>query len=160
MDQAPEDSFEEVLAKHLWMLGPVIAIGRPGEKVPPCGAAQEYINGSDWQSRVVQLFDEAAAVVAIMATSDGLAWELNQITTHVAFAKLVLIMPPDRASTPLRWSKTRELLLSRVDIGPFIRGVKMITFHKSGKVNVITTRQKYSDSYKEAIRTLLADWLS
>ena len=45
-------TLEEAVEKTLRGYGPVIAIGRPGEKLPPAGAAREYVPNEAWQDRV------------------------------------------------------------------------------------------------------------
>ncbi len=42
-------TLEEAAEKILNAWGPVIAIGRPGEGLPPAGAAREYVAGDAWQ---------------------------------------------------------------------------------------------------------------
>jgi len=48
-------TLEEVIERALWRAGPVVAIGRPGEKLPPAGAAREYVLDGEWQARVGEL---------------------------------------------------------------------------------------------------------
>ena len=38
-------TLESFVVDHIWRLGPVIAIGKPGEQLSPLGAAREYIPG-------------------------------------------------------------------------------------------------------------------
>jgi hypothetical protein len=55
-------TFEEYLAGGFNDIGPVIAIGRPGERAGnrPIGAAREYVDDASWQQRVLERADVAA----------------------------------------------------------------------------------------------------
>ena len=43
-------SSEEELARILEQIGPVVAIGKPGEKLPELGAARLYVSHEEWQA--------------------------------------------------------------------------------------------------------------
>ena len=45
-------TLEELVVDCLAGHGPVVAIGRPGEALPPLGAAREYVDHGSWQQRV------------------------------------------------------------------------------------------------------------
>ena len=88
-------TLEEVIERALWLAGPVIAIGRPGEKLPPAGAAREYVPDGDWQARVGELIAECRYVSVVAGTSEGLLWECRMLSEARALAKVV-VLPPDR----------------------------------------------------------------
>ena len=50
---------EEAVTGFLRRIGPVIALGRPGESLPPLGATRIYVPNAEWQSRVLRLFTES-----------------------------------------------------------------------------------------------------
>jgi hypothetical protein len=106
--------FEDMLVRLFSGCGPVIAIGRPGERVPPIGAAREWLESSQWQARVEDLLRECRLVVMVagaLKRDDGLSWEVGTILRGEHAAKLVLVMPP-LASEQVRprWEAYRELL--------------------------------------------------
>ena len=86
--------FEEFLVDRLWTLGPVIAIGKPDDKISPLGAAREYVHGPNWQGRVNAVLDECSWVVGILGDGTGLIWEYQQIQQRGLEDRFVLVVPP------------------------------------------------------------------
>jgi hypothetical protein len=84
---------EEMLANVLRDVGPVTAIGRPGEPLPELGASRFYVSNAEWQQAVTDLLRRAVLVVARAGATDGLRWELEQIVRRVDPARLVLLLP-------------------------------------------------------------------
>lgn len=87
-------TFEESLVWSLSAYGPVVAIGEPGLKLPPVGAAREHIDGDMWRETVRDLICRSATVIAVLGNTPGLVWELNQIRELASLHKLLLIIPP------------------------------------------------------------------
>jgi hypothetical protein len=81
---------EEQVVRALAPVGPVVAIGQPGEALPRLGAARIYV-GDDWQRVVVQLMGRARLVVLGAGFSRGLLWELDQARRLVAPERIVLL---------------------------------------------------------------------
>ena len=95
-------NFEETLVHTLRHIGPVIAVGRPDESLPPIGAARLYIDSGDWQAEVARLMESARAVVLVLfareppqATQEaqGFRWEIGQALSCVAGKKLLFALP-------------------------------------------------------------------
>jgi hypothetical protein len=101
----PATSFEEALAKLFSELGPVIAIGQPGEEnLPTIGAARLYVSHERWQSEVEKLVGEARAVVYLLCSTPGARWEFRRILDLGASRKLILVFPPvSLAELQTRW---------------------------------------------------------
>ncbi|MBL7551420.1 hypothetical protein I6A60_26695 [Frankia sp. AgB1.9] len=57
------DSFEEITARSLSAVGPVVAINPPGMTLPPLGAARATMSDVDWQSRIDEWMKQGALVV-------------------------------------------------------------------------------------------------
>lgn len=85
-------SAEEELAGTLERVGPVVAIGKPGEPLPELGAARLYVGHDVWQAEVNALMRQAALVVVRVGTSPGVLWEINQALEHLPRERLVLVM--------------------------------------------------------------------
>src|SRR5439155_283307 len=88
--------FEEFLVTLLSRAGPVIAIGQPGELLPPLGAARFYV-GDEWKAKVEELIKQARYVVMVMGElrgSDGLTWEVRKIFETADPERILLIIPP------------------------------------------------------------------
>jgi hypothetical protein len=97
MFSSPVVTFEEAITDVCSWYGPVIAIGRPGESLPPIGAARLWVDHGSWQQRVTALLHDCELVVMIMGAvkgRDGLAWEVETILKLGFASKLVLVVPP------------------------------------------------------------------
>ena len=89
---------EEVLAKILREVGPFVAIGRPEDKLPPLGAAREYLPKGPWKPAVRDLLDEARMVVLVSGETEGLAWEMQEVVKRVVPARVVALVTDDPAA--------------------------------------------------------------
>ncbi|WP_203996547.1 hypothetical protein [Virgisporangium aurantiacum] len=84
---------EEEIVDAFAAIGPVIAIGRPGEELPPTGAARMYVSMADWQRVVLDLMARARLVVLGGAYGEGFLWELRHAVARVPPSALVLLIP-------------------------------------------------------------------
>jgi hypothetical protein len=89
---------EYSLAEVMQDVGPFVAVGRPGDKLPPLGASRSYQPDDNWQSYVLDLLDRAVLVVMLAGRTQGLQWELRQCAKRIEPHKLVLLVPNERAS--------------------------------------------------------------
>lgn len=87
-------TFERVVQDQLSPFGPFVGIGRPEEPLSPLGAARDYVPDTVWQEEVQQRIRDAAIVVLIIGTSQGLAWELSRLRDLAQLHKLILLFPP------------------------------------------------------------------
>ena len=101
------DAFEEVIARHLSLTGPVIALNPPDTSLPPLGAARETLDSAEWQSTISEWMNRSAVIVFIMPpgkVTSGLTWEVQQVSAHQYWTKTLIIIPPVRASLlQARW---------------------------------------------------------
>ncbi len=86
---------EEQLAEMLSEIGPVIAIGRPDDKLPQLGAARQYVDDDKWQSYVEKCMRRAQLVVVRIGQTEGLWWEISTAVKLAKSKRLVLLVPPD-----------------------------------------------------------------
>ena len=101
---------EERLVKHIGTLGPVVAIGRPKERLPLIGAARLYVDDADWQNVVDDLLRRARLVLIQAGESGGLQWELNKAVERLNPEQLLIFLPsqlsvnkPNRQNAYLRF---------------------------------------------------------
>ena len=85
-------SAEEFLVSLLDPLGPVIAIGRPGEKIPPVGAARMYL-GDEWKDVVQDLLKQSQLILMFAGTTNHFGWELQRVFQNDPFVPTILILP-------------------------------------------------------------------
>jgi hypothetical protein len=91
-------SEEEQLVQALREIGPVVAIGRPGEGYPLLGASRLYFNGEEWRSKVLDWFSHAALVVIRLPLkpSEGVLWEISSGLKKVPRGRLVFLIRKSR----------------------------------------------------------------
>lgn len=85
---------ERAIAPELNRLGPFIAIGEPGERLPDLGAARDYVPHDAWQARVIGWMDAARRVVIIVGRTEGVLWELRQAAERRKFDRMIALLPP------------------------------------------------------------------
>lgn len=84
---------EQQLKRAFGRFGPFIAIGQPGERLPPAGAARIYTPDADWRQIVVEHIRQAGLVLINAGISAGLMWEIGQAVSLVAPEKIVILVP-------------------------------------------------------------------
>ena len=87
---------EEQLAKVLSKIGPLIALGRPGDDRPNLGAARTYVSDEQWRQTITDYMSEARVVVLRVGATKGLWWELQQAVTRLSPEQLVFLVPDDQ----------------------------------------------------------------
>ncbi len=84
---------EEELNKAFEHIGPLIAIGRPGEALPEVGAARAYFTDDKWQAAVQHYMDISCLIVLRAALSQGLLWEIQNSVRRLDPSKFILLIP-------------------------------------------------------------------
>jgi hypothetical protein len=107
-------SEEEQLAEALKDVGPFIAIGRPGEKLPQLGASRMYLPDSEWRGKVSDLMSRASLVVLRAGKSDGLLWEVQTAAKSVRPEKLLILLPYEREQYDLFRAQAEKFLSHRL----------------------------------------------
>src|SRR5438552_15113427 len=74
---------EQELAEILNHVGPVIAIGKPGEPLPELGAARLYVGDADWKAKVTDMMARSRLVIIRTGSTPKLEWEIDQAMTRV-----------------------------------------------------------------------------
>jgi hypothetical protein len=95
MRTPPRLTEEEIIANELSRIGPCVAVGSPGERLPTLGMARRYYENDEWQEGVQKLM-ESAELVVMRATSGitpGFLWELERAVQIVDPKKLLIILP-------------------------------------------------------------------
>jgi hypothetical protein len=81
-------------------VGPVIAIGRPGEELPTLGAARFYVTHELWQQKVSEVASACRFVVWATGTTEGLRWEISHLIENLPPEKLILFAHPHTLKLP------------------------------------------------------------
>ncbi|WP_328327854.1 MULTISPECIES: hypothetical protein [unclassified Streptomyces] len=69
---------EEKLVHRFGLFGRVIAVGRPGEHLPPIGAVRGQLPLDDWQGTVSSLIEGAQMVLMAAGLGPGTVWEFTE----------------------------------------------------------------------------------
>lgn len=84
------DSTEQSLVRFLSLLGPVVAIGKPGERIAQAGAHREYVADDVWQDAVLKHMANCQFVVLQPGSSDGMKWEIDTVFQRMPLARILL----------------------------------------------------------------------
>jgi hypothetical protein len=94
-------SAEEHIADVLAPVGPLVAVGAPGERLPHVGAVRMYLPSSSdeaWQEPVRRLMQRSRLTVLTLGSSEGTMWELAEAMRTLPPHRLILFVPAmDRA---------------------------------------------------------------
>lgn len=88
---------ERTLARILGEVGPFVAVGKPGDMLPPLGAARFYerdFSGrdGDWQLFVREMLLRAQLVLLVPGQSSGLLWEMVQCREVLVPRRLLVLV--------------------------------------------------------------------
>ena len=81
---------EHILAELFGEVGPVVAIGRPGERLPQLGAARIYFRNEDWQQGIREMLDRSQLAILRVGSSEGFLWEVRNVVANVPAEKVLL----------------------------------------------------------------------
>jgi hypothetical protein len=154
-------TFEELLDDVLWRFGPVVAIGRPGEQLPPLGAAREYLRHEDWQSVVETRIASAKMIVAVVGGTEGLAWEIRALALFNALSRVMLVFPPrPQGELESRWQlfrwhvlrdRQRDMPDLKLPASLDVAKALILTFSHCDQPTVITGASRTRWDYEEAL---------
>lgn len=116
-------TLDEIVLDVASPFGPVIAVGRPDEELPPLGAARVYAGGGDWQEIVMQLCDAAAVIVICLDATEGVHWELQETLRRGHAHKTILLFSPQLKAHERRVLAARMLgtIESGEPVGALVR---------------------------------------
>jgi hypothetical protein len=157
------DTFEEVLVRHLSLLGPVVALNPPGTTLPPIGAARTTIDHADWQPTVAMWMERSAQIVFAAppkSVTQGLLWELNAVSVNKYWDKSLIVIPPvSSCDLSERWREflpaCKAILPSIASLPPDTHDVLALAFRKGGWTMIIAQR-KSEWSYSAAFKHILS----
>jgi hypothetical protein len=89
---------EEALARVMNEAGPFVAIGKPGEELPPLGASRFYARdfesvGTSWQGLITTLLGGATLTFVAPGATPGLGWELSECRRVLSPDRLAILVP-------------------------------------------------------------------
>jgi Sel1 repeat len=69
----------------------VVALGKPGEKLPPLGAQRFYVPDDEWQQVIGTWIDRSFAIVMVATDTMATLWEKEQIFLRGAFDRFLIL---------------------------------------------------------------------
>lgn len=84
---------EEQIAQVFSQLGPVIAIGRPGERLPELGAARLYVSDDEWKATVSELMADSRLVLYRASDTQNFHWEVEHGGKMMLPERIVFLIP-------------------------------------------------------------------
>jgi hypothetical protein len=150
---------EAMLATWFERLGPFVALGRPGERLPREGASRLYAK-EDWQTHVNSFLIDAAVIVLVLADSSGLRWEVERIASLGLFSKTVVVFPRRSAREMRRRWRAFADIVSRhapgVQLPPGERALRACVMHfdERGHAHPLGRRAWTAKAYGAALEQL------
>jgi hypothetical protein len=96
LSENPLATAEQRVTRTLSRVGPVIAIGRPNERLPPLGAKRFYVSDQLWKEKVSDVVEVSQLVLWATGTTPGLRWEIEHLVNMRTPEKLI-VWPHPRA---------------------------------------------------------------
>jgi hypothetical protein len=115
---------EQQLGAAVAPFGKLVAVGRPGERLPEVGAERLYLPHDDWQDAVQRLMAGARMVVLVLGLGPSLRWEIGQVVQRVPPERLVLLVPMTAETYELVRQETGPLFPRSLPGYPVARRLK------------------------------------
>lgn len=91
----PRSSFEESIQVCMKNSGfSLIAVGRPGERLPRAGAVRAYYDINDWQEGVRLTALRSRGILFTLGATTSLGWEIEHIKAWGLLPKCLFLIPP------------------------------------------------------------------
>ena len=104
-------SREREISRTMTEIGPFVALGKPGDRLAPLGAARLYVSDVEWQPTVEAFLRRANAVVLQPEMTHGAWWELVAVANIVDLRR-VLILVPNPSVRPLGYVRVQRLTVN------------------------------------------------
>ena len=123
-------SDEENLARALSPIGPMVAVGKPGEKLAELGAARLYVSDDDWQAEVDDLLERSSLVVLRIGSTPGFWWEVSRAIQRVPPEKILFFLGrPGPSSSAWRTFRDRAQEVLPTMLPEMVLGASFLFFH-------------------------------
>ncbi len=74
-------------------VGPYVALGKPGEKLPELGSSKIYVANESWQDTILDFFKRSKLIIFRAGKTEGLKWELKELVRTVNPLQIIMLMP-------------------------------------------------------------------
>lgn len=152
---------ESMLAEWFERVGPFVALGRPGERLPLDGAARDYA-GDDWRDQVDAFVQRAQSIVLVVSGTPGVEWEVQRIAAAPQnLSKTVWLLPNVRRAQLLtRWHACAAQLVAaapqlQLPADDVVARSCFLHFDASGQCHAVGKRHALLHPYERALEALL-----
>ena len=152
---------EAMLSEWFERVGPFVALGRPGERLPLDGAARDYA-GDDWKEQVDAFLERAQSIVLMISSTAGVEWEVQRIAGNPQhLTKTVWLLPNVRSAQLLaRWHTCAAQLEAaaphlQLPAADLIERSCFVYFDASGQCHGVGKRRAFLTPYPRALDSLL-----
>jgi hypothetical protein len=138
---------DHVLVEEFSRFGPVVALGRPGQRTLPFGAARIYVSHDDWQTKVLELAEKAAHIVLVADAGAGVEWEIETMLSS-SLREKTLFLATERLGDLRRSPPLRSLLMANVESGYLIG----LFEQADARPTVLTVKRPSPEAYIVALQ--------
>jgi hypothetical protein len=85
---------DHTLVERFGNLAPIVAIGKPGEKHLPFGAARLYVTEDKWKPVVEEIATSARGIIIVVDESVGVNWEIERMLQEPFIEKTLFVASP------------------------------------------------------------------
>lgn len=150
---------EEAISPYLNAAGPLVAIGIPGDRLPPLGAARSYFSDDEWQTAVLAWMSNSSTVAFVAGNTPWVRWEFDQLKANAAIEKAVVLFPPTSATDRRqRWTSFQGALNGtpyEADSVAVEVGSALALFFCDGKITAVQGQGKCERDYALALHVAL-----
>jgi hypothetical protein len=158
-------TLEEHLVRALMASGRrVVALGKPGERLPQLGAERFYVDDAEWQAVISMWIDKSKLILMCAAPTEATSWEIQRIFISGNQEKLMLLFP--FARSPIRRSdsaasstenitveRLHALGVPKIDLGQLGKEELIgFAFDKNKDVIALTAGERNTSEFEEAIK--------
>jgi hypothetical protein len=154
---------EEGVVKELSPVGPIVAVGEPGQWLPSAGASRDYYSNEQWQGVVEDWIKRARLIVLIVGKTPAVNWELDTVLRFGNPERLILLFPSDlnqNSRTPERLDDRWQRLKDAFEHTSWCKGISCaqtlapiaLYLGKNGIVNAIVGPRAHAVDYELALR--------
>ena len=161
-------SLESRLADQYGSLGPFIAVGKPGDKMPHLGAARASLSDAEWQGTVKDWMERSVLIILMIGRTHWIDWELRRVIELGYTEKVMILFPQVRRPkwTFFSWrtermqdAEERLIVIRKAFEGtPWESGLywtdvvepqdlRSLAFLPGGEVLVVTSSPRNRESY-------------
>jgi len=126
---------DHILIESFSRFGPALALGTPGEKNLPFGAARVYCTHDSWKSKVAEIADRARYVILVADSTPGVEWELSHFLKAPWREKTLFVVAPK--SSDLRDAPTLAKALANEGVPPDGRPILACHWDAAGQLQVM-----------------------